>query len=56
MKNLWFGQNIKKAVEARRIHHQLFPMSVRYERDFEEVSKNTIHACMYIDKEKSSAK
>nr|XP_027223731.1 glutathione hydrolase 1 proenzyme-like isoform X1 [Penaeus vannamei] len=32
LRNLWFGDNIKEAVDARRIHHQLFPMTFSYEQ------------------------
>lgn len=31
MRKLWFGQNIKEAVDASRIHHQIFPMYINYE-------------------------
>ncbi|XP_045115209.1 scoloptoxin SSD14-like isoform X2 [Portunus trituberculatus] len=31
MHNLWLGDNIKEAIDARRIHHQLFPMTLGYE-------------------------
>ncbi|XP_053609314.1 glutathione hydrolase 1 proenzyme-like isoform X2 [Plodia interpunctella] len=31
MRKLWFGQNIKQAVDEARIHHQIFPMVVEYE-------------------------
>ncbi|XP_047488564.1 scoloptoxin SSD14-like isoform X2 [Penaeus chinensis] len=32
LRNLWLGDNIKEAVDARRIHHQLFPMTFSYEQ------------------------
>lgn len=31
MRSLWFGENVKEAVDAPRIHHQLYPMEVMYE-------------------------
>ncbi|XP_063225549.1 scoloptoxin SSD14-like isoform X4 [Bacillus rossius redtenbacheri] len=31
MRYIWFGNTIKEAVDASRIHHQLFPMEVQYE-------------------------
>lgn len=30
-KILWMGQTVKEAVDAPRIHHQLFPTEVAYE-------------------------
>ncbi|XP_076666249.1 glutathione hydrolase 1 proenzyme isoform X1 [Andrena cerasifolii] len=32
--NLWSGYNIKRALDALRIHHQLFPMTVQNEKGF----------------------
>lgn len=29
--NLWFNQTIKEAIDASRLHHQLFPMKLEYE-------------------------
>ncbi|XP_063880968.1 scoloptoxin SSD14-like isoform X6 [Scylla paramamosain] len=31
LNNLWLGDDIKEAIDARRIHHQLFPMTLSYE-------------------------
>ncbi|CAG0890582.1 unnamed protein product [Darwinula stevensoni] len=34
IRNLWFGEDIKMATDAYRIHHQLFPMTLSYEQGF----------------------
>lgn len=31
-----FGENLKKSVNAPRIHHQLMPMVLGYEKDFDD--------------------
>lgn len=31
MRTLWFGQNVKEAVDFPRLHHQVYPMTVDYE-------------------------
>jgi gamma-glutamyltranspeptidase len=31
MRILWFGEGIKQAVDASRLHHQIFPMEVAYD-------------------------
>eukprot|EP00095_Tigriopus_kingsejongensis_P000699 maker-scaffold58_size443543-snap-gene-2.12 protein:Tk00699 transcript:maker-scaffold58_size443543-snap-gene-2.12-mRNA-1 annotation:"gamma-glutamyltranspeptidase 1" len=36
MRNLWFQETIKEAIDARRIHHQLAPMELNYEVDTPE--------------------
>ena len=38
MRHLWFGENVKQAVDASRIHHQLFPMEISYEYGILDVS------------------
>lgn len=36
VRNLWLKQNIISAVKARRLHHQLRPMTLEYEEGFPE--------------------
>ncbi|XP_068236155.1 scoloptoxin SSD14-like isoform X2 [Palaemon carinicauda] len=31
LRNLWLKDDIKKAIDARRIHHQIYPMTLSYE-------------------------
>lgn len=35
---LWFGQDIKAAIDAPRFHHQLLPNVLEYQKGFSEVS------------------
>lgn len=37
MRHLWFNETLEEAVNAKRLHHQLFPMAVQYETGFSEV-------------------
>lgn len=41
IRNLWFGEDIKSAIDSPRFHHQLFPMTLNYEEAFPKV-------CVYI--------
>lgn len=34
IRNLWFNETIKEAIDAPRIHHQLFPDHVMYQKNF----------------------
>ncbi|XP_057373381.2 scoloptoxin SSD14-like [Daphnia carinata] len=34
IRNLWFGEDIKEAIDSPRFHHQLFPMTLNYEEGF----------------------
>ncbi|KAF2903961.1 hypothetical protein ILUMI_02223 [Ignelater luminosus] len=36
IRNLWFNQSLIKAVPATRLHHQLFPMEISVEHDFDK--------------------
>ena len=37
MQHLWFDKNIKEAIDAERLHHQLLPMQVIYDIGFDQV-------------------
>ena len=38
IRNLWFGETIKEAIDSPRFHHQLYPMKFSYEDRFPEAS------------------
>ena len=38
----YLGQNVKEAVDARRFHHQLFPMNLNYEDGITTVSVSIV--------------
>lgn len=42
IRNLWFGENIKEAIDSYRMHHQLIPMNLRYETGFPTVTPKSI--------------
>jgi len=41
MLNLWFNEDIKKAIDSPRLHSQLLPEEVIAERGFDAVSNNS---------------
>jgi hypothetical protein len=54
VRNLWFGENLKEAIDSYRIHHQLLPMNFQYESGFPKVRKiqtknsnNSIHSIQF---------
>lgn len=34
IRNLWFGEDIKQAIDGPRLHHQLYPDQISYEKNF----------------------
>lgn len=34
-RHLWLGESLEKSIHARRIHHQLLPMEVVHETEFD---------------------
>ena len=41
--NQFLGFNLKEAIDSRRVHHQLMPMEVRYEKDIDRVRNHHYH-------------
>ena len=48
--NLWLDVNIKDAIDAKRIHHQLMPMQVDWEKEFPQVIYCSISLGLYAKK------
>ena len=42
LRNLFFDKNVKEAVDAKRLHHQLFPMTAQHEIGFWQVGDSLI--------------
>lgn len=38
IRHLWFGEDLAKALDESRFHHQLFPMAIQFESDYDEVN------------------
>ena len=36
IRSLWLGEDLKTAIDARRLHHQLIPMKVLHEQGVQE--------------------
>ncbi len=48
MNMFYLGKNVKEAVDAPRIHHQLFPMNLFYEDGTTTVSRTIIKCRLCI--------
>jgi len=42
IRNLWYGDTLKQAVDSPRFHHQLYPMTFTYEDKFPEAVVNNM--------------
>lgn len=40
--NQFLGDNLKEAIDRRRVHHQLMPMEVSYEKDLDQVRTDSL--------------
>ena len=37
MRHLWFNDSIQEAVASKRLHHQLYPIEIQVEYEFDKV-------------------
>ncbi|CAG9833018.1 unnamed protein product [Diabrotica balteata] len=44
LRHLWFGMDLKSAIYEKRIHHQLFPMDIVYDPEYETEGKDIVEA------------
>ena len=47
LRNLFFDKNVKEAVDAKRLHHQLSPMTAQHEIGFWQVGNCFMLACVF---------
>jgi len=47
MNCIWFEQDVDESVENKRLHHQLLPDEITFERGFDDVSSLTSIWCFY---------
>lgn len=48
--NLWFNMDIKEAIDERRVHHQLFPMEVKHDEEFNQEILDSLSAYGHVVK------
>ncbi|XP_055976710.1 glutathione hydrolase 1 proenzyme [Sorex fumeus] len=51
--NLWFGYDVKRAVEEPRVHNQLYPNVTTVEKDIDPVVVTGLHARNHVTKDAS---
>ena len=45
---LYLGQDVKQSVDARRLHHQLFPMNLNYEDGITTVKEYSLNSILKV--------
>ncbi|XP_071944287.1 glutathione hydrolase 1 proenzyme-like [Antedon mediterranea] len=55
MNTLWFGKNIENAIKEPRIHHQLVPIYIAYEKEFSKEILHGLESRLHEVKQSSSS-
>ncbi|KAG5874425.1 hypothetical protein JTB14_013765 [Gonioctena quinquepunctata] len=51
MRHLWFGMDLKTAINEKRIHHQLFPMEIIYDTAYQTEGKHIVQGLAEVGHE-----